>query len=63
MTQTLVCKQIFNFSIPFSPVSFDIQAAKLAARGGTFIEYKIRKSKSGLIQRLRKEEGMPEAFS
>jgi len=46
------------------PEAFEeYKAAKLAARGGTFIEYKIRKSKSGLIQRLRKEEGMPEAFS
>ena len=41
----------------------EIQASKLAARGGTFVEYKIRKSKSGIITRLRKEEGLPEAFS
>jgi len=46
------------------PEAFEeYKATKLAARGGTFLEYKMRKSQSGLVQRLRKEEGMPEGFS
>ena len=51
-------KSFISFCFPM-----EIQASKLAARGGTFVEYKIRKSKSGIITRLRKEEGLPEAFS
>ena len=47
-----------------NPRFYGIQACKLAAaRVGTFVEYKIRKAQSGPIQRMRKEEGMPEAFS
>ena len=51
-------KSFISFCFPM-----EIQASKLAARGGTFVEYKIRKSKSGIITRLRKEEGLPEAFT
>jgi len=41
----------------------EYKASKLAARGGTIVEYKIRKAKSAIITRLRKEEGLLEAFS
>jgi len=33
-------------------------ASKLAARGGSYTDYKFGKARGGLIERLRKEQGL-----
>jgi len=42
------------------PAAFEeYKASKLAARSGSYADYKFGKARGGLIERLRKEEGLP----